>query len=90
MSNFSDEEARHLDESAGNKRLRPVYFAFWDAARGARIPAGDAEAIKPFIEALLVKKQFHLHNPANAGRAPLNPETKAMLAGGGSVGAETG
>lgn len=90
MSNFSDEEARHLDESAGNKRLKPLYFAYWDIARGARIPAGDAEALKPFIEALLVKKEFHLHNPSNAGRVILNPETKAMLAGGGAAGAETG
>ena len=67
LSNFSDEEARQLTD-AGNKNVRPHFWAYYDVSKNPAIPAGNADLIKPFIERLLKQRYWHLDTPANKGK----------------------
>jgi hypothetical protein len=81
MSNFTDDEAKALEEG-GNKVLRPQFWAYFDPARNSRIPVGNPELLKPVVEALLKKRQWHIDNAANAKLPIVHPYFSSGVAGG--------
>lgn len=81
MSNFTDDEAKALEEG-GNKVLRPQYWAYFDPARNPRIPVGNPELLKPVVEALLKLRKWHIDNAANAKLPIVHPYFSSGVAGG--------
>jgi hypothetical protein len=73
LSSFKEEEAAFLERRGGNRAQRPVWWAFFDAAKDGIPKAleGNPDALKRLLEMLYVQRRWHADAPGNRGRTPL-------------------